>query len=787
MKREIEELREVIQKLVPLLSGQGLTVTQRGSQAYVSTNPRTKKPEVVNIPNISDNADAEFIRAIQGFIDHEVAHVLITDWNHYGGDGGVSAAQLRDPKVRQFMNTHNIVEDTMIEREMIKRFPGSERNISDTRKWFLQKITAVALKTAKTPKEQFIYLMVPAMRALAGHVEMQDFMAAGGYWSNEYVDALKSKLKPETLELLKTCTSTKETLEIAKEVHAIIYPPAPPKPPETPKPPKPPKPPEPPKPEEEKKSEDKPEKEADEGDGDGERDHKDTDDEGEKGEADETKDEDEDDGEAEEEPDDEDGSDGSDGEPADEDDAGSSGDVEPDEDPAGEDGRDGSDEADDDAEDPDAEDLPDEPEDDDAGLEDEAGDDDDPEHDAEPDADEGDDDGASGFAGGSSDPDEPDFDDEEDEGDHGSSLTRTEGDDGGGVGDIDREEDEDPEGGNGGGVGNEGGKSIFDFTEDAFDEADMSSQISILISEEAVLSMDPKQYNVFTRELDQIQPIEPPEKINDKWVPKMEDETRAMTGRMRKDIERIMASQSHVIRTPGHKSGRLHGSSLWRVPQNDPRVFSQRQEHVSKDTAVTLLVDNSGSMAGEKMRLATLASYALSSTLDAVKIKHEVIGFTAGGFYNVPATLREAMSADMKRSGINYDRIEPIIMPIYKEFDERITALVKKRFAYMMFAQHGLNGNIDGESLEYAAARLIRRSEKRKVMIVLSDGQPAGSAKSGPHLKYVVQNLEKQGIECIGIGIKDRSVAKYYPKHVVLHDAAQLPNEVMTAIKKILL
>lgn len=757
MNRDIVVLREVIQKLVPMLADKGLVVTQRGSQAYVKTNTVTRKPELVNIPNIPDNATVEFIEAIQGFIDHEIGHVLHTNWDYYGR--APSSEDLKKTSVQQFLNTHNIVEDVMIEREMAKTFPGSKRNISRTRLYFLSKITEPALAKAANEKEAFIYLVVPAMRALGDHVEMKEWMDKNGHWSNKYVDGIVKGLKPETIELLKTCSTTKETLAIAEELHLILYPPAPPAPPEpepeeeeegTATPPPPPAPPKPSaeksKPSEVKKddedeekgsSEDKPEKEADEGDGTGERDHDALD--------------------PDEEADDE-------GEPSDE-----SGDV--------------SENASDDG-------AGDDPSDDEAtedGTPDDTSDGDDEADDGDDEADEKDESLTSGASTGG---DKPDFDEPEDEtedgeGSAGSSAFRTEGDEGGGVGGLE-DPDEEATPGNGGGVGNRAGKSIFEFEEDAFDKADMSSQIGILISEEAVLAMDPKQYLVFTREMDVIQPIDVPENINESWVPEMEEKTRLLTAKMRKDIERMLASQSHVIRTPGHRKGKLHSPSLYRVSQGDPRVFAVKEEHVSKDTAVCLLVDNSGSMYGEKMALATTASYALSTTLEAVKIAHEVLGFTSGSYYNVPPLMRQAMEEDIASSGIEYDRLEPIMIPIYKAFDERINATVKRRFAYMLNAQKGLAGNIDGESLEYAAERLMRRSEKRKVMIVLSDGQPAGSDKSGPHLSFVTRQLEKSGIECIGIGIMDGSVKKYYPKWTVINNAQELPNQVMREIKAIL-
>lgn len=777
MNRDIMELREVVQKLVPLLAGKGLVVTQRGSQAYVRTNTTTKQPEEVNIPNIPDNASQEFIWAIQGFIDHEVGHILHTDWHWYGGKGGVSEADLRNPAKRAFMNTHNIVEDVMIEREMAKTFPGARRNISNTRKWFLAKITDEALKGVKDPREQFNYLIVPAMRALGDHEEMQEWMDKGGWWKNKYVAELIKMMKPGTLDLLKTCTTTKETLVIAEEVHAIIMgkvappaPPAPPKPPEKKKEDK----------KDKGKSKDKPEKEAGEGEGDGERDHKEPE-----------KKEDEkpsDDGKGKKEDEDDKGEGSGDEEEAEEEaDEPDAGDDDGDEDaePVGDD-EDGP--AADEADGEDADDDDDEPA---AGA---SGDDGEDESEASgsaaADEDDGEDDEPAGAgSGGVGEPDEDEggegsegFDDDA----PGGPQIITAGADGGGVGDPDDETEEETQGG-GGGVGNGMSKSLFDFEDGDFDEVDMSAQIAIKISEEAVLAMDPKQYLVYTRDLDRIEPVVPPADMKKTWVPSLEEDTRQMTSKMRKDIERMMASQSHVIRTPGHRNGKLHAPSLFRVPQGDPRVFTQKQEHVSKDTAVELVIDNSGSMSGAKMKLAMTAGYALCTTLDAVKIAHEVIGFTTGGWHHLPHTIRQAITDDLHKSSIHWDRVGPLVLPIYKTFEERVTATVKARFAYMREAQVGISGNVDGESLEYCAERLLKRPEKRKVMMVLSDGQPAGSHKAGPHLSYVVKQLGKMGIECIGIGIQDDSVKRYYPKFTVLHNAADLPGQVMGEIKMILM
>jgi len=164
-----------------------------------------------------------------------------------------------------------------------------------------------------------------------------------------------------------------------------------------------------------------------------------------------------------------------------------------------------------------------------------------------------------------------------------------------------------------------------------------------------------------------------------------------------------------------------------------------------------------------------------------------VLGFTTMGYNHIPRSLSKAIKDHSDEARFKFDRVYPIAMPIYKDFNERIDAIVRKRMAYAMNAQNDLCQNIDGESLLYAVDRLSKQREKRKVVIVLSDGQPAGCHNAGAHLRYAVKRVEASGIECIGIGIKDDSVERYYPKHVVLEELEALPALVMQQLQKILI
>jgi cobaltochelatase CobT len=103
--------------------------------------------------------------------------------------------------------------------------------------------------------------------------------------------------------------------------------------------------------------------------------------------------------------------------------------------------------------------------------------------------------------------------------------------------------------------------------------------------------------------------------------------------------------------------------------------------------------------------------------------------------------------------------------------------------------QVATSANVDGESLMMAAMRLVKRREQRKVLMVLSDGMPSAYGIDEHlcrHLSDTVKTIEKMGIEVVGIGIKDDSVKRFYPKNVVISDIEALPGVVMGQLKMFL-
>lgn len=857
MNRDIIILREAISKVVQMLAGMGLTVTQRGSQAYVETDPKTLKPKRVNIPYIPDTATEELIAAIQGFMDHEVAHILFTDWTAVKACAG--NPQLND--------LQNIVEDPFIERMMGNKFPGAAHNIHILHDFFVRKITQPALdevdaqlRAGKITAEEhtsahFGILLVPTVRAWAGQFTFHDFMVKQGhYTSNKLIKLLLAKAPASLIARVPVIKDSWEALAIAKELHAILYPP--PKPKQAP----------PPAPEPEDcdedgegepskdsksskkdspgKGEKEHKKDSKNADGDQESDEKPEDANNEAGEGEgeageneggttksskddkndkskEKKDDAEkDDGEAQ---DDDSGSEtaGADGESPDGD---------------GDDGsRDGSDrepsdggqEAEgDEAEDGDVGGGSDPGQDDEGALpEGDGGDTDDAGDDGEPDSDEevgagdsdgddegesdgdGDDPGRDGDdVGADDDGDAASEGDEEAEGE-GAGGQKGDGDEEGAEaggkekvtkeesdGDIDiddannhmKADGEKMEASGSPGIGHVDG----DFEKIEVKPYSFEAMVRQHITDEAVRQTRDADYAIYSNEFDIFAKHEMTNKYTPSQFTMLDDGTRGMVGVMQKEIERMMAQRNRVFHVGGHKSGKLNAPGFSRILVNDPRVFKRKQEHQSKDTAVSLLVDNSGSMAGGKMLTAMTAAYALSSTLDRVNIQHECLGFTTD-YAGKPGAGYDfyKIEAEADRLGVEYSRIIPLRITIFKDYVERLTPPVRHRFADMAYNQPNMMSNIDGEAVQIALNRLQQRKERRKVLLVMSDGMPAGGVSSHlySHLHKVVENGTKDGVEIIGIGIQTPAVKSFYPKSVVLNDVDELPKMVMGELKKILL
>jgi cobaltochelatase CobT len=240
---------------------------------------------------------------------------------------------------------------------------------------------------------------------------------------------------------------------------------------------------------------------------------------------------------------------------------------------------------------------------------------------------------------------------------------------------------------------------------------------------------------------------------------------------------RLMAQQSRSWDFD-QDEGMLDAARLARVIVNPMQSLSYKIERDTefKDTVVTILIDNSGSMRGRPISIAAISADILARTLERVGVKTEILGFTTRAWKGGQA--REAWLAAGRPA--QPGRLNDIRHIVYKQADEPWRRA--KRSLGLMMREGLLKENIDGEALLWAHGRLIGRPEDRKILMVISDGAPVDdstlSVNSGSylerHLRQVIGWIESRSpVELVAIGI-GHDVTRYYAKAVTIMDAEQL-------------
>lgn len=260
---------------------------------------------------------------------------------------------------------------------------------------------------------------------------------------------------------------------------------------------------------------------------------------------------------------------------------------------------------------------------------------------------------------------------------------------------------------------------------------------------------------------------------------------------VRRKLERSLMAQMNRAWTGGHVHGRLDPKRLVAAYKGSDTVYKLRDPAPELDTAVEILVDLSGSMCGEKAALAADVCVVLGEVLSKSGVPFEITGFNNRSdtvVVNPKTGAKETVYAhDIQEEHPGFHRYEPLDVYVFKAFDERY-AEAKVHVAHL--DQHADGNNSDSDALLMVVPRLEARHEKRKVFMVLSDGHPAfvGDAHKGMrHLEQVVKDMSGRGIECIGIGILDGSVSRFYPRHVVVNNLEDLGKHAVDQLAKVLL
>jgi cobaltochelatase CobT len=261
----------------------------------------------------------------------------------------------------------------------------------------------------------------------------------------------------------------------------------------------------------------------------------------------------------------------------------------------------------------------------------------------------------------------------------------------------------------------------------------------------------------------------------------LDQQLQAMSGvvsRLANKLQRLLMAQQNRNWEFDIEEGMLDTSRLVRIIIDPmyPLSFKREKDMTFRDTVVTLLLDNSGSMRGRPIMVAAMCADILARTLERCAVKTEILGFTTRAWKGGQS--REKWIADGKPP--HPGRLNDLRHIVYKAADEPWRR-ARKNLGLMM-REGLLKENIDGEALTWAYNRIAGRPEQRKILMVISDGAPVDdstlSVNAGNylerHLRHVIEEIEERSdVELTAIGI-GHDVTRYYRKAVTIVDAEQL-------------
>ena len=333
---------------------------------------------------------------------------------------------------------------------------------------------------------------------------------------------------------------------------------------------------------------------------------------------------------------------------------------------------------------------------------------------------------------------------------------------------------------------------------DPFSEEDDSEQKSkkkVTTNQSSLnKNLSNEKYKIFTNQYDEVKNAEELER---------EDEII----RLRKNLDQQLTNLQNVVSKLANKlqrqllakqnrswefnleEGMLDASKLSRVIIDPFHSLSYKMEKETefKDTIVTLLIDNSGSMRGRPISVAAICADILSRTLERCSVKVEILGFTTKNWKGGKS--REKWNSENKPT--NPGRLNDLRHVVYKAADKPWRQ--SKKNLGLMLKEGLLKENIDGEALLWAFKRIAIRKEERKILMVISDGAPVDdstlSVNSGDylekHLKQTVKWIEENSkVEILAVGI-GHDVTRYYKKAIKIADVQELGDVMINQLTKL--
>ena len=302
-------------------------------------------------------------------------------------------------------------------------------------------------------------------------------------------------------------------------------------------------------------------------------------------------------------------------------------------------------------------------------------------------------------------------------------------------------------------------------------------------------------YKVFTKQFDTFTKAERlisyPElkQLRQKFDEECKDNTKLINN-LAKKLEKLLYSLDFSTWKFDQDEGYFDSSRFSQFIANskNSNIFKLENENTEKNTVVSLLLDNSGSMRGKPIVTSAMTAEIITKTLEKCRVNVEILGFTTrewkGG--------KSKKLWEKKNKDSNPGRLNDLLHIVYKDAD---TPWNQTKLNLGLVLKDGLlKENIDGEALIWASNRLKKRNEKKKILIVISDGAPVDDATLSSnnsyildnHLKEVVSEIEKKReIDIIAIGI-GHDVSKYYSRAFTIDDVEKLGEIIIDNLTKIL-
>ena len=330
---------------------------------------------------------------------------------------------------------------------------------------------------------------------------------------------------------------------------------------------------------------------------------------------------------------------------------------------------------------------------------------------------------------------------------------------------------------------------------DAIDDTSIQEEIEAATYPNNQFSSDiKKNYSIYTTNFDEI--IDAKDLVTSDESLRLRNQLDnlikphlATIGKLANRLQRLLLAKQNTSWNYNLEEGILDNARLHRVIANPgyPLSFKEETENNFKDTVVSLLIDNSGSMRGRSISLAAICADIIGSTLERCQVKTEILGFTTKHWKGGDSKKLWVIKGNQSNPG----RLNDIRHIIYKSADNSWRR--SRKYFGAMLREGLLKENVDGEALAWSHERLIKRPEERKILIVISDGAPVDDSTLSAnredfldnHLREIISKIENDSpvdLQAIGIG---HDVTKYYKNALTINRAEELGEVLLEELTKL--